>query len=217
MPKKKHAKKKDLDYLKDFTQDRMVSRGLKASPETSVIDRIRATAGAPMLPGQLQEYLPTPTLINIGRRALLDIGREWQLEKKQDAYTLNKLDAFFVFTVGRLNTESYVFQKLMNEQAETINRMVESGQSTEGKTLAQWLRPQDVKDMVNAMSVFIVDSFAVAMASKAASETVEFLEWYLDWTQQLLNYWPADIREHGARITNSNVPKDNAVQGPAKA
>jgi hypothetical protein len=195
---KKHAKKKDLDYLKAFTDDRLISRGLKASPETSVIDRIRATAGYPMLPGQLQEYLPTPILINLGRRALLDMGREWQLETKQEMFKQNKLDEFFKFVVGRLNIENYVFQKIMNERAKEINEMEVKGISAESKTLAQWLKPQDVKDMVNALSVFMVDSFAVAIASRSASETTEFLEWFLNWSQKLLSYWPADIRSHGA-------------------
>jgi hypothetical protein len=138
----------------------------------------------------------------------LDIGREWQLEKKNEAFTANKLDEFFKFVIGRLNTENYVFQKYMNIQASNINEAIAKGQSTEGKTLAQWLRPQDVKDMVNALSVFIVDSFAVAIASKSASETSDFLEWYLHWTQQLLNYWPKDIRDHGANIYGKKESKD---------
>lgn len=199
MANKKHAKKKDLDYLNDFTEDRLKGRGLLT--EESVVDNIRNKAGAPMLPG-LREYLPTPLLINLGRRALFDIGREWQLETKNSKFTQNKLDEFFKFTAKKLNTEGYAFQRVMNEQAAEINKFIKEGKDTTSKSVGEWLRPQDMKDVINGLSVFMVDSFAVCLATKSASETAEFLEWFLGWTQQLLLYWPADIRDHGANLFN---------------
>jgi len=199
MAKKKHAKKKDLDYLNDFTKDRLQGRGLLT--ETSVVDTIKNQAGAPLLPG-LREYLPTPLLINLGRRALFDIGREWQLETKNSAFTQNKIDEFFKFTAKRLNGEGYAFQKLMNERAAEINKLVKEGKNTQVKSVGEWLRPQDMKDVVNGLSVFMVDSFAVCIATKSAQDTAEFLEWFMRWTQQLLLYWPEDIRGHGANLFN---------------
>ena len=196
---KKHAKKKDLDYLNDFTKDRLQGRGLLT--ETSVVDTIKNRAGAPMLPG-LREYLPTPLLINLGRRALFDIGREWQLETKSNAFTQNKLDEFFKFTVKKLNVEGYAFQKLMNEQAAEINKLVKEGKSTETKSVGEWLRPQDMKDVMTGLSVFMVDAFAVGIATKSATDTADFMEWFLRWTNQLLTYWPEDIRSHGANLFN---------------
>jgi len=59
-----------------------------------------------------------------------------------------------------------------------------------------------MKDVVNGLSVFMVDSFAVCIATKSAQDTAEFLEWFMRWTQQLLLYWPEDIRGHGANLFN---------------
>ena len=206
---KKHAKKKDLDYLKDFTQDRLVSRGIIASPENSVIEHIKATNGAPMLPG-LKEYLPTPMLINLGRRAFLEFARAWQIEPKA-LYDEDKLDEFYKFVVKQLNAENYAIIKIMNERAAEINEMVAKGVNTEIKTVGQWLKPQDVSDLTKAVSVFVVDSFAVAVASRSAATTDEFLQWFLRWSQQLLNYWPADLRSMGANIFNNNGGTQKSV------
>lgn len=200
-PKKKgHAPKKDLDYLNSFTEERLKDRGIHSSE--SLINKIKNTAGAPMLPG-LREYLPQPMVINLGRRALLDFGREWELLMKQNTFAGNKLDEFFKFVVERLNSENYAVQKVVSEQAENINKAIASGGGGE-KTVGQWLRPLDYKDMISALSMFMVDSFAVAIATRSASETVEFFDWFLNWTNQLLMYWPADLRTHGANIYTGN-------------
>jgi hypothetical protein len=210
---KKHASKKQLDYLSKFTSERLVAKGIIESPENSVIDKIKQTAGAPMLPG-LRSYLPTPLLINIGRRALLDFGREWQLDTK-DIFTQSKLDEFFKFTVKRLNSENFAVQKIMNARAAEINDAIAKDSNTEAQTVGQWLKPQDIKDLSNAMSVFVIDAFAVAVASRSASETPEFLEWFLHWTSQLLSYWPVDIRSQGANIFNGQThnAKDTIQRG----
>lgn len=205
MPKKKRASKKALKYLTDFTRDKMVERGLWASPENSIIEKIKATAGAPMLPG-LREYLPQPLMLNLGRRAILDFGREWQTLTK-DSFKQNSFDEFFRFVVKRVNAENYAFTAEMNKRAKEINDLIAQGKDVSSRTVGEWLRPQDMMDLIKGLGMFLMDSFAVCVATKAAGDTPEFLEWYLRWTQQLLNYWPQDLRSIGANIYNGAKPQ----------
>ena len=162
-----------------------------------------------MLPG-LREYLPQPLMLNLGRRAMLDFGREWQVEMTKDSFKRDSFDEFFRFVVKRVNAEHYAFLSHMNKRAKDINDLIKQGKDVSNKTVGEWLRPQDMMDLIKGLSMFLMDSFAVCVATKAAGDTPEFLEWYLRWTQQLLNYWPENIRSIGANIYNGAKPQNDS-------
>ncbi len=96
---KKRASKKDLDNLTKFTEERLVERGIIKGKDKSIIESIKADPNSPPLPG-LKEYLPRPLIINLGRRAMRDLARDWQLETKRDYVTQEKFDEFYKFVVG---------------------------------------------------------------------------------------------------------------------
>jgi hypothetical protein len=205
--KKKRAPIEKLRELTEYADKRLVELGIRKPKGESVIDNIRSTKDAPMLPG-LREYLPTALMINIGRRGIIDFSREWQLATKKDLFKQEKLDEFFKFVIEKLDREDTLVNKVFTEYAQNINRMLDEGLDTSDKTIGEWLKPIDVKDEMNALYVFLVDSFAVAIASKAASETTEFIIWFEHWTQQLLNYWPENIRSDGAQLFTKFINKD---------
>jgi hypothetical protein len=76
------------------------------------------------------------------------------------------------------------------------------------------------KETLNSMKRFMVDSFAIAVVVKSHIDVVDFLEWFKDWTDRLLNLWPENIRgidgKQSIKITDDKKNNDS-LQTPSSS
>ncbi len=105
-------------------------------------------------------------------------------------------------------------QKFVNDKAHELNRWISEGLDTSVKTVGEWLKPHEMKELMQLLSIFIVDAFAVSLWKKTASDTPEFVEWYFRWTEQLLGFWPKNEQMTGANMKiHVEVPLHNDKKG----
>lgn len=171
--KKKHAPLKELKKSEAFAKEILRERGFILPKGNSAIDTILHSKNAPTLPG-IPAYLPYPWLINATRRIIYDLGREWQAVKK-DAKEADNIAGFIRFVIGRLNEEE---AKAVFDVHETVRK-----KEYDFKYLHR-------RDSVKGVRRFIVDSFAVSVVVKSNADTAVYLEWFYEWTERLLQFWP---------------------------
>ena len=200
--KRKRAPINQLREVNKFAEEFLVSRGIRRPESQSVIKTILSTPGAPALPG-IPPYLPTPWAINNTKRILLNIGKEWALKNKQDNTNAINLDAFIKFVFKVIKQEDFEIEKEIFSYGDTIQKSVAQNLDTTQQTVADWLRPVIKKEALKAITMFVLDSVAVCLATKAAGDVPSFYEWFDDWCEKLKMYWPQNLR---------NIDGKNQVQ-----
>jgi hypothetical protein len=179
MAKKKHAPHKQLVRAGKMAHELLAEKGIILPQDKSAIDRILQTANAPTLPGT-PAYLPYPWTINASRRILYDLTREWQNENKNDQNKLNDITQYFKFIIRALRDE----EKTIDVK---IHLTVQE-KKYDFKLLHQ-------KDAIKGIRKLMVDSFAVSIIAKSNSDTVTYLDWFHEWTDNLLKQWGEKSRE----------------------
>ena len=213
---KKHAPIKKLRELNKFADDFLVAKGIRLPSQASVIETILHTKGAPSLPG-IPAYLPTPWAINLTKRILLNVGKEWVLRTKEDKHPelSSNLDAFMRFAMKVIKEEDFKVEEVVFSNGEAIRMGVAQGLDLTQETVGSWLRPLIQKEALGAITWFILDTFAVCLATKGASDVPSFYEWFDDWCDKLKLYWPENLRNIDGKKTiriqdspsGGNLPK----------
>lgn len=183
--KKKRAPRAQLIEAGKEARKIMADRGIIQPDDKSAIATILATPGTPTLPGgggspvSPQPYVPLPWTIHASRRILKDIGRIWNDEVgNDDPKKMNGLE-FFKFILIELN-------KPKSKISVAIAKTVES-QQYDQTHLSRKSTTEDLQRL-------FIDSFAIAVIAHAHTDVAEYLEWFLMWTERLLNLWPENQR-----------------------
>ncbi|MHB8483586.1 MAG: hypothetical protein ACYDBV_12770 [Nitrospiria bacterium] len=199
--RKKRPSREELLEAGKFAKDLLVKRKIILSEKDSAIDKILKDEKAPPLPG-IPAYLPYPWTIHATRRVIFDLGKAWQIEVDESDPKKNRGPEFFKFAIEGLN-------KPESDIAGFIEKTVE-----EKKYDQRFLSR---KDALKAIRRFMVDSFAISVIAKSHIDTADFFEWFMEWSDRLLNLWPTSVRFVDAKITKTNVKKDNDVGGPSES
>jgi len=176
--KKRRPPRKQLLEAGKFARELLAERKIILPKEKSAVDTIMQTKGAPMLPG-IPAYLPYPWTINGSRRILYDLAREWEHEHKSDGL-LNNITEFFKFVVKALREEESVINQKIHITVQT--------KEYDFRFLHQ-------KDAIKGIRKLLVDSFAVSIIAKSNTDVVAYLEWFQEWTENLLKQWGKQTRE----------------------
>lgn len=181
--KKKRAPHKQLIEAGKAARDILADRGIIKRDEDSAIAAILADPKAPILPGgggspvSPQPYIPQPWTIHASRRILKDIGRIWQQEVANDDERKSNGIAFFKFILEELNRPK-------TKLGIAIAKTVETEQYDQSLLSRQ--------ETIEGVKRLFIDSFAVAVIVHAHMDVADYLEWFLNWSEQLLQRWPKD-------------------------
>jgi hypothetical protein len=193
MSKRKRAPHDQLIEAGKQARDILADRGVIKKDHHSAIASILQNPNAPILPGgggspvSPQPYIPRPWTIHATRTILKDIGRIWQIEVANDDVRKNNGLEFFKFILEELNHPN---TKLNTAIKNTVDQ-----QQYDQSLLSR-------KETIEAVKRLFIDSFAIAVIVHAYTDTADYLEWFLYWTDQLLNQWPKDQRW----IDSGNTP-----------
>lgn len=176
---KKHAPLKQLKEAAKVAEAMLVERGIH-TPE-SAVDRI-LKENKVVLPG-IPAYLPHMWTLREARRDMRDILKLWVDKNVKDQRRQENTQAFFAFLVNELT-------KLEEEAQKKVDAMPKLLQSIKGNLLlSKVFSPLRLMETTQAMTRFMVDSFAVSMVVKEHHNTTEFAEWFMKWTMDLEQYW----------------------------
>ncbi len=189
---KRRAPAKQLQEVKELGDRLLKERGLRT--KESAIETIRETKGGPRLPGFQDRipYLPQPTLINASKRVLYDLAREWELEAKKEKVKSEDITQFFKFILKGIREEGGKVRMLI---ADTVAKKEYN---------LEYLHRQDA---VAAIHKFLVDSFAVGVSLKMSGSVSEFLTWFVDWTDSLLQQWGPNYRNIDGKPSDDRTTK----------
>ena len=193
MAKKRQEFKKLVESGK-AARDILSERGIIKKDDQSLIAGILQDPNAPILPGgansptSAQPYLPRPWTINAARRVMMDMARMWKHDiDETDPKRMNGLE-FFKFVLEQLSIPE---SKLNVAIAKTVE-----DKEYDQKFLSQ-------RDTVDALKKLYIDSFAISVISGTSNDVADFLEWFIEWTDRLLNLWP----ENDRWIDSGKTPK----------
>ena len=193
MSRKKRAPINKLREVNQFAEEFLVTKGIRMPESKSVIKTILSTNGAPTLPG-IPPYLPTPWAINNTKRILLNIGKEWSLKNKEDSERVVNIDSFIKFVFDVIKQEDFKIEENVFSNSEAIKLGIKNNLDMDQQTVAEWLLPLIKKEALGAITMFLLDSFAVCLATKSASDVPAFYEWFDEWCNKLKTYWPENLR-----------------------
>jgi hypothetical protein len=176
--KKRRAKLKDLKRVKEFGEEYLSSKKLILPKENSALAHIRESKDSPILPG-IPEYLPYPWTINATRRIIFDLACVWLNNNKNDPKMQENVSEFFKFVIKELEMKKEGIKNTM--LFSVIKKEYD-------------LKLFHKKGAIEGIAKFLVDSFAVSVIEKSNSSVSEYLEWFLRWTESLLNQWGSAIR-----------------------
>lgn len=182
MADKKHAPIKQLKEAAKEAERMLIERGIH-TPE-SAIDRI-LKENKVVLPG-IPAYLPHRWTLQEARRYMRDIVRLWVDKNKGNQKKQDNTTEFFSFLVKELNKLEVEAQKKVDNMP-TILKSLHDVKVPVHKVFSAW----QILETTQAITRFMVDSFAVSMVVKEHYTTTEFAEWFMEWTEQLDEYWVA--------------------------
>lgn len=158
----------------------LIKRGLRT--EESVIDKILTDSRAPVLPG-IPAYLPHEWTLQATRQIMRNIVIMWKDDCKGDERKMQDITKFWLFAREQLRQQEEAFNKDFTIMPKLLRSMKEV------PVLKDVFSPMRKKENAEALHRFIVDSFAVAVVVKQHHATGEYLNWFLDWTQDLGLLW----------------------------
>lgn len=180
MAKKKRAPIEQLRQAGKIAKEMAIKRGLRT--ENSVIDDILQNANAPKLPG-IPSYLPHEWTLKAAQRIMYDLLVMWRDETKEDAKRAENITAFWTFVIQQLRAQEKVF----DEEMKDMPRLVKM--SATAPLLKDIFGPMRKKENVKAIQHFFVDAFAVSIVIKSNVCVSDFVNWFVDWTEELYKFW----------------------------
>ncbi len=177
---KKHAPIKQLKEAGKEAARLLIERGIH-TPE-SAIDRI-LKENKTVLPG-IPAYLPHRWTLQEARRYMRDILRLWVEKNKNNQKRQENTSAFFAFLVKELTSIEEDTQKKVDDMPSILKAMHDIKIPVH-KVFSPW----QLLETTQAITRFMVDSFAVSMVVKEHHTTTEFAEWFMKWTMDLDEYW----------------------------
>ena len=203
MEEKKRAPIEQLRAAGRVATQMLVSRGIIA--KDSVIDKILLDAKSPKLPG-IPAYLPHEWTITASQRVMRDLVFMWLAETQKEINPSKKLlgkknksgievdekrrediTEFWKFCLSNLKDQEAAFnkeKKAMPAKLAEIEKKI-----GEVPVLKDVFSPMRKEENLKALQHFLVDSFAVAIVVKQHHSVSEYLNWFLDWTQDLHFLW----------------------------
>lgn len=176
---KKHAPITQLREAAKEAQRLLVERGIHT--KESSVDRI-LKENKVMLPG-IPAYLPHRWTLEAARRMVVDMIHLWVAKNKSNQKKQENTTEFFKFLVSELS-------KIEGDVKKKVEAMPDILKSLKGTTLlSKVFSPFQRMETTNAITRFLIDSFAVSMVVKEHGTTTEFAEWFLKWTKELEDYW----------------------------
>jgi len=156
--------------------------------DKSVIDQILQDSKAPTLPG-IPAYLPHEWTIKAAQRVMRDIVIMWKEEFKDNPSARQKDDIteFWKFVVMKMRELETDFNREIVAIPAQVRKMEK--QVGEVPLLKDVFGPWRKKENERAILHFLVDSFAIAVVVKQNHSVGEYLEWFLEWTQDLHLLW----------------------------
>ena len=216
MAKKRRLPIEQLRESGRIANEMLIERGIIA--KESVIDKILADSKAPKLPG-IAPYLPHEWTLKASQRmmrAILiiwietcrreagDIILDWErenglpptrrmnilLRKSEVAYEkkAENITLFWRFVVEELTVMEKKFEKEEKAMGKTIDSLLERSVKNV-PVMKEIFLPGRKRENTKALLQFLVDSFAVGIIVEKRDSTSEYLNWFLDWTQDLHRYW----------------------------
>ena len=179
MAKKRRAPREQLQEAGRIARQLLIDKGIQS--EESIIDKIVAE-GRVTLPG-IPGYLPHEWTIKATQRIMRDLLVIWKEECGTDKKKADNITEFWKFVVKELHKQEEVFAKQEKEMSNLISV------AKDVPVLKDIFAPTRKKENLNAITRFFVDSFAVGIVLKKNHSTSEYLMWFLDWTQDLHEYW----------------------------
>lgn len=180
MQEKKHAPIKQLKAAAAEAEKMLIERGLQ-TPE-STINRI-LKENKVVLPG-IPAYLPHRWTLEQSRRYMRDILKLWVDKNAKSQKRQENTSAFFAFLVNQLTDLEEGMQKKVNDMPKLLKAM-----SNQKILLHRAFSPLQQLETTQAITRFMVDSFAVSMVVREHHTTTEFAEWFMQWTLNLEEYW----------------------------
>lgn len=162
----------------------LVDKGIIS--DKSIIDQILKDSRAPVLPG-IPAYLPHEWTLRAAERVLRDLVVMWKEETKNKPKKQNDITEFWKFVVKQLRNQEQLFNKEKNAMPKKIAEMEKK--VGEVPVLKEVFSPMRKEENLKAIQHFLVDSFAVAVVVKQHHSVGEYLNWFLDWTQELHLLW----------------------------
>lgn len=180
MTKKKRAPIEQLREAGKIARQMLIDKGIHS--KESLIDKILADSKAPMLPG-IPAYLPHEWTIKATQRIMRDLIIVWIEKCGKDKKKRENITEFWKFVVKELHKQEKVFQKEEAKMKASLRN------SKYIPLLKDVFMPTRNKENTHAIQRFLIDSFAVGIVVEQNHSTSEFLNWFLDWTQNLYTYW----------------------------
>lgn len=177
---KKRAPIEQLRAAGKIAREMLVKRGLLA--EDSVIDKLIMDSKAPTLPG-IPAYLPHEWTLQATQQIMRDIVIMWKDECGEDKTRKEDITKFWLYVQSQLRSQESIF----NKDFEAMPKLLDS--MKEVPVLKDVFSPMHKKENIQAIHRFLVDSFAVAIVVKKHHTTSDYLNWFLDWTQDLSALW----------------------------
>ena len=185
---KKHAPIKQLKEAAKEAERLLIERGIH-TPE-SAIDRI-LKENKIVLPG-IPAYLPHRWTLQESRRYMRDIVKLWIEKNKGNQKKQENTRAFFAFFVKELTGLEAEAQKKVDNMPAIIKSMHDVRIPVH-KVFSAW----QLLETTQAITRFMVDSFAVSMVVKEHHTTTEFVEWFMKWTMDMDALWAKGEKKDG--------------------
>lgn len=198
MNEKKHLPLKQLKEAGAEAERMLRERGIHTAE--SAIDRILAENNV-VLPG-IPAYLPHRWVLQEARRHLKDIIRMWTERARGSEKRQENTQDFFRFIVKELNEIEAIAQDKVDKMPKILKAMNDINIPVyKAMSAIQQL------ETTQAMTRFMIDSFAVSMVVKEHHTTTQFAEWFMEWTMELEAYWVKREKKDGEPILGAHIDK----------
>lgn len=185
---KKHAPLSQLRKAAEEAERLLIQRGIH-TPE-SAINRILKDNKI-VLPG-IPAYLPHRWTLQESRRYMRDIVKLWVEKNKGNTKKQENTSGFFAFLVKELNSIEEDMQKKVDKMPALLKSMKDD-KILLHRVFSAWQQLETTQ----AITRFMIDSFAVSMVVKEHHTTTEFAEWFMSWTLRLDEYWGRNQQKDG--------------------
>ncbi len=162
----------------------LVDKGIIA--KDSVIDKIITDKKSPVLPG-IPPYLPHAWTILAAQRIMRDLVVMWKEETMKNPKNREDITEFWKFCVSELKKQERAFVKEKKAMPKKIAEM--ERKVGEVPVLKDVFSPMRKEENIKAVRHFLIDSFAVAIVVKSHHSVGDYLNWFIDWTQDMYTLW----------------------------
>jgi hypothetical protein len=180
MVKKRRAPIEQLREAGRIARQMLIDKGIHG--KESLIDKIVADSKAPLLPG-IPNYLPHEWTLKASQQIMRDLVYIWVEKCGDDQEKKDNITDFWKFIVKELHALETQFAK----EEKDMGRLIKTTKDV--PLIKDIFAPTRMKENTHAMLQFIVDSFAVGIIVEKNHTTAEYLNWFLDWTEELHTYW----------------------------